>query len=257
MKTRKAISFLTAAVMAVSALPILSVSAEENTYALGDVDMDGYITGHDAARVSRYLKVGDVTLTEEQLALADVNGDGAVDQADADWTFENCAYMLGDMLKDGTVDYITSLGTSFDIAIHVYARESVLKSVNIIESPIPDMPHLHGFGVSGREPGVATVEICEGEERKWRTLDPTEDAAIYNEVLRLTWLEDYDCSLTQMEYNLLDIDGDNKISMDDVTFLMGMYVEDAVGRDIVELYFGDGKYYVDMDSLGDRVQFNQ
>ncbi|WP_298482319.1 dockerin type I repeat-containing protein [uncultured Ruminococcus sp.] len=257
MKTRKAISFLTAAVMAVSALPILSVSAEESTYALGDVDMDGYITGHDAAMVSRYVLDESYTLTEEQLALADVNADGAVNQADADWIFENRMYMLGDMLKDGTSDYTISLGTSFGIAMKVYAWESVCKPVNVIETPIPDMPHLYGYGISGREPGSAIVEICEGETQEWRTLDPTEDEAIYNELLRLTWLEDYDCALTQMEYNLLDIDGNNEISMDDVVLLMGMYVEDAVGRDISELYFGDGKYYVDRDSIGSRVQFGE
>ena len=35
--------------------------------------------------VSRYLHVDNTLLSADQLALADVNGDGVVDQADADW----------------------------------------------------------------------------------------------------------------------------------------------------------------------------
>ncbi len=46
--------------------------------------MDGVITGHDSALVSRYLMLGDIELTEEQLTLADINEDGTVDQTDAD-----------------------------------------------------------------------------------------------------------------------------------------------------------------------------
>ncbi|MGN0629956.1 MAG: dockerin type I domain-containing protein [Ruminococcus sp.] len=53
-------------------------------YTLGDVDMDGVITGHDAAIVSRYLLEEDYTLTETQLLLADINGDDKVTQYDAD-----------------------------------------------------------------------------------------------------------------------------------------------------------------------------
>ncbi|MFR3811396.1 MAG: dockerin type I repeat-containing protein [Ruminococcus callidus] len=53
------------------------------------MDMDGVITGHDAAVVSRYLHVDNTLLNADQLALADVNGDGVVDQADADWIHEN------------------------------------------------------------------------------------------------------------------------------------------------------------------------
>ncbi len=51
---KKAISVLAAGIMALSSLPVLGVSVEE-TYALGDVDMDGVVTGHDTAMVSRYV----------------------------------------------------------------------------------------------------------------------------------------------------------------------------------------------------------
>ena len=80
MKMRKAISAVLAGVLALSALPISAMSAgAEGAYAPGDVDMDGVITGHDAAMVSRYLHVDNTLLSADQLALADVNGDGVVE----------------------------------------------------------------------------------------------------------------------------------------------------------------------------------
>ena len=54
---------------------------EKQIYVLGDVDMDGVVTGHDTAMVSRYV-LGYITLKEEQLKLADVNEDGVVDLTD-------------------------------------------------------------------------------------------------------------------------------------------------------------------------------
>ena len=81
---KKTLCACMAAVLALASLPVLGVSAEETTYALGDVDMDGVVTGHDTAMVSRYVLDDTYTLTEEQLKLADVNEDGVVDQADAD-----------------------------------------------------------------------------------------------------------------------------------------------------------------------------
>ena len=81
---RKTLYACMAAVLALASLPVLGASAEETTYALGDVDMDGVVTGHDTAMVSRYVLDDTYTLTEEQVKLADVNEDGVVDQADAD-----------------------------------------------------------------------------------------------------------------------------------------------------------------------------
>ena len=95
---KKAISILAAGVMALSSLPVLGVSAEE-IYVLGDVDMDGIVTGHDTAMVSRYVLDDTYTLTEEQLQLADVNGDGEVNQADADILYNDMQeYVLGNAI---------------------------------------------------------------------------------------------------------------------------------------------------------------
>ena len=64
--------------------------------------MDGVVTGHDTAMVSRYVLDDTYTLTDEQLKLADVNEDGVVDQADADKLHhEMQVYELGDVDLNG------------------------------------------------------------------------------------------------------------------------------------------------------------
>lgn len=68
-------------------------AAAEETYSLGDVTMDGVVDVADAMDLMRYytdviLLEMDGNLTEDQLALADVNyhlgsvGDGVIDSAD-------------------------------------------------------------------------------------------------------------------------------------------------------------------------------
>ena len=109
MKIRKGISAVLAGVMALAALPVSAMSASaEGAYALGDVDMDGFITGHDAAMVTHALYVDNEALTAEQLKLADVNGDGNVDQSDADWIHENQVYELGQLQKDFSMSPTTA-----------------------------------------------------------------------------------------------------------------------------------------------------
>lgn len=103
MKKRKVLSFLTAAVLAVGAVPfsVIHAVAADETYVQGDVDMDGYITGHDAAMVSRYLNVDPELLSDQQKALADMNGDGVVDQSDADAIFAQKVCGLGVTFQKG------------------------------------------------------------------------------------------------------------------------------------------------------------
>ena len=104
---KKKMAFLTALVMAVLSVPMASVSAAD-AYAQGDVDKDGLITGRDAAMVSMYADEL-LTLTEEQLSLADVNADGTVDAADAAVIHENEQYRLGDVDADGSMDLTKTL----------------------------------------------------------------------------------------------------------------------------------------------------
>lgn len=110
-KTNKILALCTACLIMTASFPALSASAvepEEPTYPLGDVDMDGVITGHDAAMVSRYLNVDPDLLTEQQLALADFNEDGVVNQTDADLIHENEEMALGIVCNsDNEEDKIT------------------------------------------------------------------------------------------------------------------------------------------------------
>lgn len=95
---KKLLSVLTALTM-VSGMAI-SVSAE--SYAQGDVDMDGVLTGHDAAIVSQYADgVLKMELSDEQLSLADMNGDGKVTSEDATLIAEKQEYVLGDIDCNG------------------------------------------------------------------------------------------------------------------------------------------------------------
>ena len=96
---KKTVAFLVALILTASSLHALSVQA--STYAVGDVDMDGKITGHDAAVISRFLADEEVTLTTEQEMLADVNGDGSIDADDATMIYANQTYALGDVNQDG------------------------------------------------------------------------------------------------------------------------------------------------------------
>ena len=58
----------------------------------GDLDMDGYVTGHDAAMATRFLYVDPTLLTKDRQILGDMNGDGVFDQADADLIHEKQTY---------------------------------------------------------------------------------------------------------------------------------------------------------------------
>ncbi len=96
MTKKNILSLLTAGIMGISCFS-MNVFAE-SAYAVGDIDMDGIVTGHDTAMVSRYLLDESYTLTEEQLILADVDGDGEVTQADADKLYnEMQEYELGNV----------------------------------------------------------------------------------------------------------------------------------------------------------------
>ena len=60
----------------------VSYSGQHISYQPGDVDMDGQITLRDSILVTRYA-LGLIDLSAEQQLIADVNGSGSVDSADA------------------------------------------------------------------------------------------------------------------------------------------------------------------------------
>ncbi len=99
---KKVFGVCMAAVLTLSALPVCGVNAEEATYALGDVDMDGVVTVMIRQWFLVMCWMTLITLTDEQLKLADVNEDGVVDQADADKLHhEMQVYELGDVDLNG------------------------------------------------------------------------------------------------------------------------------------------------------------
>lgn len=131
---KKTIAFLTALVLAAISVPF-SVSAEG--YAQGDVDMDGMITGHDAAIVSKYAD-GELKMdiTEEQLLLADMNGDGAVDVSDAAAIYEQQEYKLGDINQDGVL-FLDDAVVVVDTYLYTQEEfESVYGEMSLIHADI-------------------------------------------------------------------------------------------------------------------------
>ena len=59
-----------------------SVTVSAQPAGIGDVTIDGVIDLADARAILRYI-AGTETFTDEQKALADVNGDGGITSADA------------------------------------------------------------------------------------------------------------------------------------------------------------------------------
>lgn len=99
-------AFLTAVVLTAGCCSGAVVSAEESAAVPGDVDGDGYLTGHDAALLSRSLMEEDFSLTAEELSRADINGDGTIDAADVEQMYDQQEYMLGDVDLDGRLTTI-------------------------------------------------------------------------------------------------------------------------------------------------------
>ncbi len=107
MNRNKGISFVVAAALAAASVSVLPASAEGDFYQIGDVDMDGVITGHDTAMVSRSIYDDSYSLTAEQYAMADINGDGVVDKSDMETIHELEEYMIGDMTMEKKGIYMT------------------------------------------------------------------------------------------------------------------------------------------------------
>jgi hypothetical protein len=130
--TRKNIlSLLTAGVMGISCFSV-NVSAE-SAYAVGDVDMDGVVTGHDTAMVSRYLLDEDYTLSDEQLSLADVNADGEVTQADADKLYNDMQeYALGKVIWEEDGNQYVSISDASKV-LEYYAFTAVNEDYDFTE----------------------------------------------------------------------------------------------------------------------------
>lgn len=117
----------------------VNVSAE-SAYAVGDVDMDGVITGHDTAMVSRYLLEEDYTLTEEHLSLADVDGDSEVTQADADKLYnEMQEYALGNVYWEDGYSYVNLSDASELLRYYAHMASGISYDFSMIQKNLGDV----------------------------------------------------------------------------------------------------------------------
>ena len=181
-KTNRMIAGVLAAVMGLASLPILSASAAEAAYVQGDVDLDGVITGHDSAVVSRSLYVEGASLTEEQAKIADMDGDGVIDQTDLEAIHAKEVYMIGDFSMVGD-DYIPQPSLDvFDVLLFC-SSESIGLSVEIV--PPGDEEYLDVF-------------------TNYLTEKTYENKIVVN----------------QVRYNLMDTDGDGDIDETDCLKLL-------------------------------------
>ena len=181
-KTNRMIAGVLAAVMGLASLPILSASAAEAAYVQGDVDLDGVITGHDSAVVSRSLYVEGASLTEEQAKIADMDGDGVVDQTDLETIHAKEVYVIGDFNMVGNGYIPTTLEDAFDTLVFCSVRSA--------GTPITILP--------------ASSEEAENLQPIQKILlNPDESVAI-----------------SQVRYNLMDVNGDGEITENDVLRLM-------------------------------------
>lgn len=210
MKTRKGIAAVLAGVMALAALPFSALSAgAESAYAPGDVDMDGYITAHDAAVVSRALYVDETALNDEQKQLADVNGDGVVDQTDADWIYEHSEYKLGAVNQK---EYMSST-TLFYQMYYIARKGAGYHDALLTDGSIP------------------------------------ESSAEENEVY-------HDNCITQVCYNLLDVNGDDVLDIDDVYVTAFTTARCGAGLSN-SFYLVKGRYDLDADTINRVCEADQ
>ncbi len=224
-----------------------AVSAEETSFALGDVDMDGVITGHDTAMVSYYITGGDITLTEEQLRLADVDGDGAVTQADADKLYnEMQQYELGDVDLDGGVDisdaaiaeHMTAIrrilndtdfgekgiraDVNFDGKIDLYDAHAILLTYNRDMTFMGDKVFVEGtyyysFTKEDEQQIVDSVNY---------TLEAT------NKDIRVTSIAEIEDYQYRFAINTFDVNGDDEVTISDTSEVLKIYSENMAGTGI-------------------------
>ncbi len=205
---RKILSVAMAAVIAASAMSVCGVSAMAQTsFVPGDVDMDGVVTGHDAAMVSRYLSVDPELLDDTQLALADVNEDGVVDVTDADLIYANEVCALG--VVTDTAEFVT--------------------------------------------PDAAYVALCVVASENLGTLSITDDATMSYSINEGT-------TISQVVYNLVDVDGDGEVTLDDACCSLGAYATIMLeGTEVLDVFYESGRYdlgYDVIDSAPCEVGYN-
>ncbi len=242
---KKTLCACMAAVLALASLPVLGASAEETTYALGDVDMDGVVTNDDATMISRYV-LGYITLTEEQLKLADVNEDGVVDLTDVTKLYnEKQIYVLGDVDMDGVVTNDDATMIYRYVLAYITLTEEQLKLADVNEDGVVDLTDVTKFYnekqiyvlgdvdmdgvVTGHDTAMVSRYVLDDTytltEEQLKLADVNEDGVVDQ--------ADADKLYTEMQvYSLGDIDMSGMAEVGDTSDILVYYAKVSAGQDV-------------------------
>lgn len=243
---KKKMSFIAAVLIAALSIPAGSVSAAE--YVNGDVDMDGKITGRDAAIVSQYADgILQIELTDEQLRLADMNGDGTVDSADAELIAKEQVLNTYDINCDGAVNlsdativvrmaYLNKIDSDIDFNYSHLADADVdcngivdiYDAYTILEYYVRQVAKLPIFD-EGKYYIVITPEMEQETLRDdtYVLRHPEANIQTLEELYNLKWnISDF-----------MDADGDKVVSVSDSSAILQVYAESASGTSSIELDF--------------------
>ena len=242
---KKTLCACMAAVLALASLPVLGVSAEETTYALGDVDMDGVVTNDDATMISRYV-LGYITLTEEQLKLADVNEDGVVDLTDVTKLYnEKQIYVLGDVDMDGVATGHDTAMVSRYVLGYITLTEEQLKLADVNEDGVVDLTdvtklynekQIYVLGdvdmdgvVTGHDTAMVSRYVLDDTytltEEQLKLADVNEDGVVDQ--------ADADKLYTEMQvYPLGDIDMSGMAEVGDTSDILVYYAKVSAGQNV-------------------------
>lgn len=234
---KKTIAFISALVLTALSVPMSITSAEDGLK--GDVDMDGVITGHDAAIVSQYADgILKISLSEEQLTLADMNEDGIIDAVDAALIAENQKYALCDMNEDGKIDLsdgtkVLRMACLRKIDPEIYFNESEIRA-DIDCNGVIDVydayciMEYYGMSFSNDsvfEDGKYYFIITPEMEQERLKLEPYVE--LHPEANIQTLQELYDLQWNVNDY--LDVDGDNDVTLSDVNSILQVYAGRMAG----------------------------
>ena len=219
---KKTLCACMAAVLALASLPVLGVSAEETTYALGDVDMDGVVTGHDTAMVSRYV-LGYITLKEEQLKLADVNEDGVVDLTDVTKLYnEKQIYVLGDVDMDGVVTgHDTAMVSRYVLDDTYTLTEKQLKLADVNEDGVVDQADADKLYTEMQVYPLGDIDMSGMAE-----VGDTSDILVYYAKVSAG----QNVELTAVQKNLADVDLNGTVDITDACYNLAGYARAAAGQ---------------------------
>ena len=242
---KKTLCACMAAVLALASLPVLGASAEETTYALGDVDMDGVVTNDDATMISRYV-LGYITLKEEQLKLADVNEDGVVDLTDVTKLYnEKQIYVLGDVDMDGVVTNDDATMISRYVLGYITLKEEQLKLADVNEDGVVDLTdvtklynekQIYVLGdvdmdgvVTGHDTAMVSRYVLDDTytltEEQLKLADVNEDGVVDQ--------ADADKLYTEMQvYPLGDIDMSGMAEVGDTSDILVYYAKMSAGQNV-------------------------